>query len=151
MKKTRLIIAASLLTIGTFATVGFSSCSKDNAVCPVGYTGKDCKGLVRDNFVGAWTGSDICTSGTYSINLTVSASSASGINAIVNNPGGFGGTVAITGTVVSDTELDFTNQDVGGSRTLSGKMVFTGNNMAFSYTVTGVATTDNCSGNYARQ
>lgn len=147
MKKARIILSASLLTIASFATLTFSSCSKDE-VCPVGYTGKDCKTLVRDNFIGNWSGSDICTSGTYSIDLSISSSSASEVNALVTNAGGFGSSVIITGTVTADNKLSFTNQDVGGSRTLSGEMTFSGNSMSFSYQVNGVATTDNCNGSY---
>jgi hypothetical protein len=149
MRKARLILSASLLTIGTFAAVTFSSCSKDE-VCPVGYSGKDCKTLVRNNFVGSWSGSDICGSGTYSISLTIGAS-ANEINALVTNPGGFGSSVIITGTVTADNTLQFTNQDVGGSRTLSGTMTFSGNSMSFSYAVTAIAGTDNCNGSYTRQ
>jgi hypothetical protein len=149
MKKARLILTASLLTIGTFSAITFSSCSKDE-VCPVGYTGKDCKTLVRNNFVGSWSGQDICTSGTYTISLTVSASSNE-INALVTNPGGFGGTVVITGVVTGDNTLQFSNQDVGGSRTLNGTMTFTGSSMSFAYTVQGIATTDNCNGSYTKQ
>jgi hypothetical protein len=149
MRKARLILSASLLTIGTFSAVTFSSCSKDE-VCPVGYTGKDCKTLVRNNFVGTWNGSDICGSGTYDVNLTV-GTSANEINALVANPGGFGASVTITGTVTANNTLQFTNQDIGGQRTLSGTMTFSGNSMSFSYTVTAIAGTDNCNGSYTRQ
>lgn len=149
MKKARLILTASLLTVGTFAAVTFSSCSKDE-VCPVGYTGKDCKTLVRNNFLGTWNGSDICTSGTYNITLTIGASSNE-INALVSNPGGFGGTVTITGVVTDNNTLKFSNQDVGGSRTLNGTMTFTGSTMSFNYSVQGIATTDNCNGSYTKQ
>ena len=149
MRKARLILSASLLTVGTFAAVTFSSCSKDE-VCPVGYTGKDCKTLVRNNFLGSWSGSDICGSGTYNINLTVGASSNE-INALVSNPGGFGAAVTITGVVTSDNTLKFTSQDVGGSRSLTGTMTFTGSSMAFSYSVQGIATTDQCNGSYTKQ
>lgn len=151
MKKARLILATSLLTVGTFTAITLSSCSKDDKVCPVGYTGSDCKTLVRDSFVGTWKGSDICSAGTYSVTLTVGPSSTSEINAIVNNPGGFGGTVSITGTITSSNELNFTSQDIGGSRTLTGKMIFTGSNMSFSYSVIGSADSDNCQGSYTKQ
>ncbi|WP_118952616.1 hypothetical protein [Taibaiella helva] len=147
MKKARLILAVSLLTVGTFAAVTFSSCSKDD-VCPVGYTGKDCKTLVRDGFLGTWKGTDICTSGSYNVTLSVNPSSSSEINALINNVAGFGNNVTITGTVTGDNTLQFTNQDVGGSRTLSGTMTFSGTSMSFSYKVQGINDADDCNGSY---
>jgi len=149
MKKTRLFLAASLLTIGTFSAVTMSSCGKDD-VCPVGYTGKDCKTLVRDGFIGTWSGSDVCTSGKYDVTLTVGASSNE-IKALVNNPGGFGAAISITGEVTSENTLEFSSQDVGNGRTLAGKMVFTGNDMSFSYSVKGTIDNDQCNGTYTRQ
>lgn len=146
-------MAASMLTLGAFSMVTFSSCGKDEKVCEVGYEGDDCKTLMRDKFVGNWTGKDICTSGEYPIDLGVERSSVSEINALVSNPGGFGGTIRITGTVINSTTLEFTNQDVGENRTLNGKMTISasGNDLAFSYTVNGDVDDDSCSGNYSRQ
>ncbi len=131
MKKARLILTASMLTIAGFTAVTFSSCSKDDKVCPAGYEGSDCKTLSRINLSATWTGKDICGSGKYDIDLKVDPSSASEVSAVVNNPGGFGASVTISGTVTGTNALSFTNQNVGGQRSLSGTMTFTGNKMSF--------------------
>lgn len=147
MKKARLILATAVLTVGAFSAITFSSCSKDE-VCPVGYTGKDCKTLVRDAFIGTWSGKDICSSGSYNVTLSVNPSSSSQVSALINNPGGFGSNVTITGTVTADNTLQFSSQDVGGSRTLSGSMTFSGSTMSFNYSVQGVSSSDECNGTY---
>ena len=151
MKKARLILTASMLTIAGFSAVTLSSCSKDDEVCPVGYEGSDCKTLSRTKFIGNWTGTDICGSGQYDIDLSVGTSSVSEVTALVNNAGGFGTNVTITGTVTGTNSLQFTNQNVGGGRTLSGTMTFTTNKMSFAYSVTGTSGTDNCNGSYDKQ
>jgi hypothetical protein len=77
----------------------------------------------------------------------------------VTNPGGFGVPIVITGVVESTNTLRFTNTNVGGGRTLTGTMTFSGgtsttmpNNMAFSYTVTpATGSADVCNGTYTRQ
>lgn len=149
MKKARLILTASMLTIFGFTAVTLSSCNKDET-CPVGYEGKDCKELTRDKFLGDWQGEDKCDLGTYPIDLEIKASTTSEINATIVNPGGFGGTVTITGVVTDENTLTFTNQDLGGDRELSGKMVFIGNSMTFNYEVDGLVDDDSCVGTYTR-
>lgn len=56
MRKARLILSASLLTIGAFSAVTFSSCSKDDKVCNTGYTGSDCKTEVRASYNNTYRG-----------------------------------------------------------------------------------------------
>lgn len=56
MKKARLILSASLLTIGAFSAVTFSSCSKDDKVCTTGYSGSDCKTEVRTSYYNTYRG-----------------------------------------------------------------------------------------------
>lgn len=152
MKKAKLIMAASMLTLGAFSVTLFTSCSKDKE-CEIGYEGDDCKTLMRDKFVGDWSGKDICTSGEYDIEISATRSTTNDLNVLVSNPGGFGGTIRITGTVINSTTLEFTNQDVGEDRILNGKMTITasGNDLSFSYTVEGDVDEDSCSGNYTRQ
>ncbi|MBS1773217.1 MAG: calcium-binding EGF-like domain-containing protein [Bacteroidetes bacterium] len=167
MKLIRNIALSVMLTIGAFSAVTYMACNKDackNVVCnnggtcvngtcscPTGFYGATCDSLVRNKFLGSWSGADVCGSGTYNIALTIGSSSGA-INALVNNPGGFGGTVQITGTVTSSNALSFTNASVGGGRTLTGTMTFNGNNMTFAYTVTpAVGVVDNCNGTYTKQ
>lgn len=64
MKKTRLFLAASLLTIGAFSTITMSSCSKDDKICNPGYEGKDCDVESRVKFVKTWDATDAPVNGT---------------------------------------------------------------------------------------
>lgn len=55
MKKARLILSASLLTIAAFTSVTMVSCSKDDD-CEVGYTGNNCKTEVRASYYNTYRG-----------------------------------------------------------------------------------------------
>ena len=149
MKKVRVMASAALLTLTAFGAITLVSCKKD---CEIGYEGSDCKTLSREKFMGSWQGQDICNSGTYNYTLQVSPSGTNAVTAIVSNPGGFGTAVTISGTVTSSNTVSFTNQDVGGLRTLSGTMTHNGgNNMSFNYTVTpSVGSSDACSGTFTK-
>jgi hypothetical protein len=56
MKKTRLILAASMLAIGAFTTTTMTSCSKDDQICNTGFSGSDCKTQVRDTYNNTYRG-----------------------------------------------------------------------------------------------
>ena len=62
MRKARLILSASLLTIGTFSAVTFSSCSKDDMICNAGYEGKNCDVEIRQEMIGTYDAVDVRTS-----------------------------------------------------------------------------------------
>lgn len=59
MKKTRLFLVASLLTIGAFSTVTMTSCSKDDKICDAGYEGDDCNVEIRAKMIGTYTAADV--------------------------------------------------------------------------------------------
>lgn len=168
MKSIRNIAFGALLAIGAFSVVTYTSCTKDECKdvvcqnngtcvsgtcnCPTGYEGTTCQTKSRDKFIGTWAGADVCNSGTYNVTLSV-ASSSNEVNALVNNPGGFGNAITITGVVSSANELTFTNQSAGGSgRLINGKMSISGNALTFEYTVTAtIGADDACKGTYAKQ
>jgi len=73
----RNIVVAAFITLGTFATVVYTSCTRDhcnnvaclnggscdggNCTCPAGYEGLRCETYSRDKYVGNYNGSDSCT------------------------------------------------------------------------------------------
>ncbi len=152
MKKAKLMLSIGMLAFAGMTTT-LVSCGGDTA-CPVGYEGSDCKTLSRDKFIGTWTGKDVCTSGPYTYDMVITASSASAVNALISNPGGFGSAISISGEITDGSTLTFTNQDVGSGRTLNGKMTINGSNssVTFDYTVTdGLGGTDDCVGTFTKK
>lgn len=91
MKKARLILSASMLTIAAFTSVTIISCNKDDDTCPVGYEGDKCKTLSRDKFLApngamsTWTGHEECTTGNDDYSITLAPSSASDIQLVYGN------------------------------------------------------------------
>lgn len=170
MKLIRQIALATALTIGAFSVVTYTSCSKDNCkdvvcknggtcnstdgscTCKTGYEGTDCGTLSRDKFVGSWSGVDNCSNPTSTVTVTLTvATSTNDIQALVTNPGGFGGTITITGTMTSANVLSFTSQTVGAGITLTGTMTWnSSNSMTFAYNATDATGTQTCSGSYTK-
>jgi len=170
MKLIRQIALTTMLTIGAFSVVTYTSCNKDKCKdvvcnnggtcnttdgtcsCKTGYEGADCGTLTRAKFVGSWTGTDYCTnpSDTVGINLTV-GTATNDVQATVTNAGGFGSTVTITGTVTATNIITFTGQSVATGVSLSGTITLnTSNTMTFAYTVVDNTGTQTCSGNYTK-
>lgn len=74
MKSIRIIAMSALVTIGTFSTVFYTACNKDECkdvtcqnggvcdggtcVCPTGYEGSKCETAARAKFMKTWTASD---------------------------------------------------------------------------------------------
>lgn len=56
MKKARLILSASMLTLAAFSAVTFSSCTKDDQECAVGLEGKNCDEEVRVKYNNTYRG-----------------------------------------------------------------------------------------------
>lgn len=81
MKKARLILAASLLTIGGFTTLTMSSCGGDDVECLTGYEGEDCKTEMRTKFIKNWSANE--TSGTENLVYTCNIVAGSAINQVV--------------------------------------------------------------------
>ncbi len=138
MKKARLILSASLLTIGTFAAVTFTSCSKDE-VCPVGYTGKDCKTLVRDQFIGVYVGTEQCTQGNDSYTVTIAANSD---NVKVTMTNIYNDNYTAIGTVTGDNTISFNGSQAGA--TFSGTGTIVGSQLTLDYTVSDATTSNTC-------
>lgn len=168
MKTLKNVLFSTMLCIGAFTTVTYVACNSDDCknvvcanggtcsggtcVCPTGYTGSSCQNLA---YIGTWKGTDNCTSGTYTnITIGIAYSSVDSTSLLVSNIGGFGSSVVIAGNLSSDSRtITFTNQDVGGSRTLSGTFTLTSSTtFNDSYVVTpAIGAADNCTGTFTKQ
>lgn len=170
MKSFRLIALSALITVGSVGTVVYTSCTKDECknvncfnggtcsggtcTCPTGYTGSTCQ---TKAFIGTWQGTDACSpSGTYNVNIVLSASSSDTTRVLINNPGGFGTNNTINGTLSADSKtITYSNQIVNASTapdTLSGTMTLSDNtHFAHNYTAREAAAVFTCSGNYTKQ
>ncbi|WP_118976677.1 hypothetical protein [Taibaiella koreensis] len=145
MKKARLILTASLLSIGTFSAVTFSSCSKDDT-CQVGYEGKDCKTLSRDKFVGQWKGQEQCTQGDDEYVITLTASSSSDVKLVYTNV--YNQAFTATGTMTGTNGFSFEGNGIGtGGATVTfngvGSLDQSTGQLTITYTISGL-TTNSC-------
>jgi hypothetical protein len=121
MKKTRLFLTASLLTVAAFGTLTMTSCSDDDKICNVGYEGDDCKTLSRDKFLGQWQGTEQCTIGSDEYTITLSASSTSEIKLIYTNV--YNQAFTATGEMTGTHGFTFSGTAAGTSGTVN----FSGN------------------------
>lgn len=167
MKSIKHIAFAAFLTLSAFCAIFYVSCSKDpckgvtcnnggtcssgNCTCPTGWIGSNCQ---THAIIGTWNGSDACSVGGPYNNITIKVdpSSTDSSKVLINNPGGFGTSVTISGTLSTDGKtVTYTNQSAGVV-TLSGTMVLSDNtHFTHSYTAVDTSTTATCSGNYTKQ
>lgn len=123
MKKVRLILSASMLTIAGFtAMTTMTSCGDDEKVCNTGYEGSDCKTLSRDKFIGQWSGTEDCTIGDDSYTITLSASSTNEISLVYTNV--YNDNYTATGTMTGTNGFTFSGTAAGGV-TFSGNATLT--------------------------
>lgn len=147
MKKARLILSASLLTIGTFSALTFTSCSKDDKICNEGYEGKNCDVEIRTKFLGVWSALDRKEDGTqlpaYTATIVKNPSSIAkmnigGFSGIPSN-GGFAADVIVnangTSFTIPSQEPDADGYSVQGSGTLGST-----NTITVNYTITKIST-----------
>src|SRR5690242_8233152 len=65
------------------------TCDNGTCNCTNGYEGTDCSVLSIQKFIGLWAAGDVCTTGTYSYSIGVSASNVSVTGIVINNFGNF--------------------------------------------------------------
>lgn len=150
MKKARLILSASMLTVAGLA-VTMVSCNKDDETCAVGYEGKNCKTLSRDKFLGSWEGSDLCDGDNYTYVMSIDSSSTNKLNVLINNPGGFGAAITTTGTITSSNVVSLSNVAISNEVSMNGTLTVNGNSLTTSYTATDDSTTIQCEGTFTKQ
>lgn len=143
MKSFRLIALSALMTVGTFSTVVYTSCTKDackgvtcqnggtcdggTCVCPTGYEGSSCETASRTKIIKIWSASDLQVSPAVTI-PTYTSSIVAG--------------TSITDIKISNFSNAYFTHDVNA--TLSGNTITIGNQTpdADTFSVSGTGTYD---------
>lgn len=157
MKNIKSILLASLLTVGTFATVLFSSCDPDackdiicanggactdgTCACPAGYEGVLCETLSRTKFLGVFTGNETCTIGTDTYSITCTANSDD-TKFNIQNLYNQSSVTAIASA--NGTSFTIPSQTVMAGTTASGSGVISSNTITVTYTITDGINTNTC-------
>lgn len=151
MKKARLILTASMLTIAGFASVTMTSCSKDE-VCPAGYEGSKCDVEMRTKFIKSWSASDVVNGNQ----LVYSCTIAKGLNVnqvTISNSFAdnfFDNNIAAT---VDGTKITIASQKpdgVNSDYSVSGSGSFVNNQITWDYLIveSSTGTTQNYAGTW---
>jgi hypothetical protein len=167
LKSIRNIALATILTVGAFSTVLYTSCNKDackdvvcqnggtcvngTCSCATGYEGTNCETLSATKFVGLWTVAETCNgTASPSYQVTVTTDPAAPNKVLVKNLGNYGctvgGEITWNGVVnaaqltINDNKCSYQMNATGNYA--NGKVTFT---YTATYSVAGVSKTDNCS------
>ncbi len=153
MKKSITILSTAMLALLGFGTVTIMSCGKDSTTCQIGYEGKDCKTLSRDKFIGSWEGTDNCSqSGNVAYTMTINESSTSKVNVLITNPGGFGGSIQVTGSITAPNKVSLTNVNVGSNVNVNGTLIVNGNSLTTDYTASdNSGASESCTGSFTKR
>lgn len=126
----------AIALVGTIATV--NSCTK---TCDLGYEGDDCKTEVRTKYLGAFNGTESCTTGSSPI--AVNVTSVAGDVTKVNFNNLYGAAFNNTGTVQADGNITIANQAFGTGQ-ISGSATVDAGKVKVTYTVTAGGASDAC-------
>ncbi|HYD21017.1 MAG TPA: hypothetical protein VEB40_06035 [Flavipsychrobacter sp.] len=156
LPKAKPALLAAAIAIFSFITVVYTSCTPDkckdvvcqnggtcgegNCTCPTGFSGTLCATNDATKFLGTWTGSTNCGSGTQLI-----ITQGTGATILISSNAGTGScfkTFNMVGTVngntatFNQTELD----NCANSYTMAGTATITGNSITFSMNFSGAIT-----------
>ena len=156
MKNLKSILLASLLTVGLFSSVVFTSCDQDackdiicanggvctdgSCACPSGYEGTLCETLSRAKFIGVFNGNETCSVGTDTYSLTITANSN---DAKFNIQNLYNDNL----TAIADangTSFTIPSQTVGVGVTAIGSGSISGNTITITYTLTDSSGSNTC-------
>jgi hypothetical protein len=156
MNSFKKILLASVVTLGAFGTVLYTSCSKDackgvtcqnggtcsggNCTCTTGYEGTNCETVSRDKFVKSWSASDLVTGSSTPIAYTASiaAGSTSDVTSVVISNSfsdNFFTVGPITATISGSTiTIPLQNPD-NNKYSVSGTGTYANSIITWSYTI----------------
>jgi len=143
MKLMRNIALTSFLTVAAFSAVTFTSCSKDDSGCAVGYEGKDCKTLSRDKFIGTYVGTEQCSTGNDNYNIVISSNSDA-IKLTMTNL--YNQNLTAIGTMTGSNTFNFSgNQAIGGTNvTFNGNGTLNTNTLVVTYQINDGTNNNSC-------
>ena len=152
MKKARLILSASMLSIAAFSAVTFSSCSKDDT-CETGYERVDGDCVPSSNkFIGSYSVKENCSEsgevGPYTAQITQSSTDKVKISLV--NFGDFSATITINGTVDQNL-LTIPQQTVSGYTIAGTTGTYNNGVITIAYSVTTATTDETCSATWTKQ
>ncbi len=155
MKSIKQIALSTFLTVSAFSAVLYTSCSKDECkdvvcqnggtcnagacVCLTGYEGTNCETKSRDKFVGVYTGSEICTTGTDNYTITLAANSDA-LKLTMTNL--YNDNYTATCSMVATDSFSFAGSQGTVNFTGTGRLVT--NTLTVRYTVTDGTNTNSC-------
>ncbi len=159
MKLLKSIAITTMVTLGAFTAVTYTSCKKDDSGCAAGYEGSDCKTVSRNRFLNngsiATFTTGIGEDGCYTPGYTMTI--APGVNIdeiIITNLAGYGPTFVVSGVQVNGKNFSKAGTVTTGAVTLSnisGSIDEAGNVMTFNYRAVDSASTLDCSSKATKQ
>lgn len=161
------ILGVSFLSMIALATVlFFNSCTDDpckdvvcvngncvsgTCACDLGYEGSDCSVKSVAKFVGSYSAIDVCSSGTYSYNASIAASSTTVNGLIITNFGGFGTSLSAIATV-DGNNMTVPSQSLAGVNVSgSGSINSAATQIQITYTANDGTASDNCTSTWNLQ
>lgn len=157
MKNIKSIFLSGLLALGAFGTLTFTSCNQDeckdvvcnnggtcneddgSCTCPTGTEGNLCQTLSRDKFIGAYIGTEQCSTGSDAYTITITANSDNLKLTLTNLYGtGFTAVCTVTGTNT------FSFSGTQGTVTFTGTGSLTGNQLSVPYTINDGTNNNTC-------
>jgi hypothetical protein len=108
-----------------------STCDEGTCYCDVGFMGDSCEIEIRSQFVGFnYNGEDICPSGTYMYNVSISNSSDGADYFVIEGFAGFTTPISnITVKILDDTQFTIEEQTDAGNRVIVAGDAFGANNI----------------------
>ncbi|MBC7554602.1 MAG: calcium-binding EGF-like domain-containing protein [Taibaiella sp.] len=155
MKSFRLIALSALVTVGSFSTIVYTSCTKDackgvtcqnggtcdggTCTCPTGYEGTNCQTESRTKIIKIWSASDVQVSPVVALptyTSSISAGTATAAVKISNFSGLF--TNDVNGTLSGNTITVGTQTPDADTFSVSGSGTYdaTSKKITWNYTIT---------------
>ncbi len=126
------------MMIGALA-FSITSCTK---TCEPGYEGSDCKTEVREKFIGAFQGDEICGTGNDNYTITIAKPGTEDVLKVTFT-NVYNQALTAVGTV-DGSSFTVESQTVAVGITVSGSGSVSGSNLTFTYSINDGTNANNC-------